>query len=174
MRFFTLNNTNEEWLKIFASLETLPIFQKFVFSITSYVLKKWPCNLQNKKQKTLLTLIYCSLRFFTLDNTNEEWPKIFSSLQRLPISQICVPNNLLGPKKNDLVTSKVFVRRPCRPLYNVLWGLSHSIKRWKMVQKLFSLWKTFVWNVSFYRLLRSQRIDLINGTNFFKKVCEHF
>ena len=50
------------------------------------------------------TVILCSLSFFMFDETRKRRPKVFSPVERLIcFSQLCVLNNLLGPRKRSFI-----------------------------------------------------------------------
>ena len=67
--------------------------------------------------------------------------KIFSSLESFLFFQNLCFQQPLRCYRNDLVTSTVIVKIPCGFLWIVPWGLSDSIKREKIGQKLFLSWK---------------------------------
>ena len=63
--------------ELFFSLEILPFFQKFVFSTTSWLLKKGSYTFHSICQNTLCTPINCPRRFVALDGARKKRPKSF-------------------------------------------------------------------------------------------------
>ena len=63
--------------KIFSSLESCLFLQKFMFSATCWVLKKWSFNFNLNCQVTLWTLIGCFRKFVMYYNTRRSRPKIY-------------------------------------------------------------------------------------------------
>ena len=97
MRFFTLDITRRK-SQNFYSLETLLFFRKFVFSTTSYVLRKWSYKFHSSCQKSWWTVTNWSLKFLTLDNTGNDWPKSLSLWKHLFFEIVCFYRPL-GSKK---------------------------------------------------------------------------
>ena len=91
-------------------------FQKFVFTTTCWVLKKWSCNFHRNCQKTLWTLINCPLRLATLDNARKNTPKCFIYWKCCVFFKIFCFQQPLRCYRNDLVTSAANVIKPCGPL----------------------------------------------------------
>ena len=75
--FCHVRKYEKKWAKFFSPLEMLPFFQNIVFSTTSQVLKKCSFKFHSNCQKSLWTLIKCTLILFMLDNTRQNRPKSF-------------------------------------------------------------------------------------------------
>ena len=106
------------------------LLQKNVFSTTSQVLKNLSYYFHSKCQKTLSTLINCSLRFFILDNTRKIGQTIFFTGKSAFFSKICFQQPLRC-YRNDIITSTVAVPIHVGPLEIVPWVLAHSKKTGK-------------------------------------------
>ena len=105
----------EKTVQNFFSLESLPFFQNFVFSTTSYVLQNWPCNFHSNCQNTLWTLINYPLRFVTLENARKNSPKLFFTGKFAFFFKILCFQQLHRCNRINHVTSTVIVKKLCWP-----------------------------------------------------------
>ena len=96
-------------------------------------------NLHSICQNTMWTLINCPLRSIALDILGENRPKPFPHWKVCLFFEKFCFQQLLWCYRIIPVTSTVVVKIPCGPSEIVPWGLSHSIIREKIEQKLFSL-----------------------------------
>ena len=108
----TLDNTRQKRSTSFFPMEKAFFRTKFVS--TSWVLKKKTYSLNNICHKTLWTVISCSLRFFTLDNTKKNGPKILSPRKQI-IIEMFVSIDLSGPIKH-LINCLIIVKISRAPL----------------------------------------------------------
>ena len=91
---FKFDNSRKKGHKLFFNGKFALFSQKF--SPTSEVLKNWSHSFHSNCQKTLWTLIKCSLKFLLREKTVNR----FFSEESLPCSsKIFIFNNLLGPKR---------------------------------------------------------------------------
>ena len=59
--------------------------------------KKWTHKFKSTCQNLFVTVLYCSLRFFTCDITRKDWPKTFV-IVKTPIFEMFVSIDRSGPK----------------------------------------------------------------------------
>ena len=77
LRIITLDIARQNRLKFFFTGIVAFFFQKFMFSATSWVLKKWYFNFNINCQVTLWTLINCCRTYVMFYNTRRSRPKSF-------------------------------------------------------------------------------------------------
>ena len=130
------------------------------------MLQKWFCNLHCIWQKTLWTLINCTLWFVTLDNARKNTPKAFIYWKICVFFKNFCFQHPLRCYKSDLLTSTAIVRIPCRPLEYVPCALTHSILRKNKGQIFLYTGKlaSFFENLCFPHPLRCYRSDLLTST----------
>ena len=149
-------NTRRKRPKSFLHWKYCLFLQKFIFSATSSVLKKWSYNFNINCQVTLWTLISCSLMFVMFYFTRRKRPKSFLHWKDCLFLQNFFFQQLLRSWRNGLITSTVNVRILFGPLQIVLRGLSNSIIGEKIGQKVFFTRKfAFFWKLFFQQSLRS-------------------
>ena len=124
-----------------------------------------------KREKTLWTVITCSLTFFMLEITRKIGPKNFLHWKGCPFFKTLCFQQFLTSQKNAVFYSSVNVTKACGPFQSVPWLLSHSVLRVKVGQIFCHRENGFFWNVCFYRILRSRRNDLNICTIFVKMSC---
>ena len=120
----------KKWATRFSSLQSLLFVQKFVFSTTRWLLKKWSYNFHSNCQINFLTLQKSSQKFVTLDNT-----RIIRSKSSLHwnfyrfLSKILYFLQLFRSWSNGLISCTKIVRRRCAPPQKAPWGFPYSILR---------------------------------------------
>ena len=87
------------------------IFQEFVISATSHVLKKWFYNFRRDCQNTLWTFTFCSLRFVTINNLRKKGLNCFP-LEGWPFFKKLCFQQTLGCYRKDLITCTIYAKRP--------------------------------------------------------------
>ena len=174
LRFVTLDNSRKFGQNLF-STGKFAFFSKTCVYNNLLVLQKWSCIFHTKCQNTLWTLVNCPLRFATLDNARKKTPKSFIYWKFCVFFKIFCFQQPLRCYRNGLVTSTVFVKKIRRPFWIVPWGLSHSILREKIGQKLFLAGKIalFFKNLSLQQPLRSWRKNPITPTAIVRIPCRH-
>ena len=90
--------------------------QKFMYSATSWVLKKWSFNFNINCQVTLRTLISCFRTFFMFYYTRRNRRNLFFTGKVAFFFKSLCFQQPIGSWRNDLLTSTLIVRLPCRPL----------------------------------------------------------
>ena len=90
---------NEKKLvKIFSSLENLPLFQNIVFSTTTLVLQNWYYTFHSKCQIDFWTLKKFDLRFSTPDRARKFGSKTFVTVKTAVFWKFCFYGHLRSQK----------------------------------------------------------------------------
>ena len=114
--FVMFCNTRRNRWKSFLHWKDCLFLQKFMFSTTSWVLKKWSFNFNINCQVTLSTLISCSIMFVKFCITRRNRRKsFFTGKIAFFFKKLCFQQPL-GSWRNFLITSTLNVKLPCRPL----------------------------------------------------------
>ena len=114
--FVMFYNTRKNGRKSFLHLNFCLILQKFIFSATSWVLKKWSYYFNIICQVTLWTPIRCSPTLVMFCNTRRNRQKSFLHWNGcLFFKNLCFQQPL-GSWRNGLITSTLIVKSPCGPL----------------------------------------------------------
>ena len=92
---------------------------------------KWSYLLDKKFEKTLWTVIICSLTFFMLEITRKFRPKTFLHWKGCPFFKTLCFQQFLTSQKNAVLFSSVNVTKACGPFQSFPWLLSHSVIREK-------------------------------------------
>ena len=121
--------------KVFSSLERLPCFSQHCVLNNLAGPKKRSFLFQSNFQKSLMTLITCSLMFVTLDDTRKR-AKNFFHCENSSFLKCSFSIGPLGPKER-ISSFAQNVNIPCVPIQYVPWLFSCSIKREKLSQNLF-------------------------------------
>ena len=99
-KFVMFYNTRRNRRKSFLQRKYCLILQNFMFSETSWVLKKWSYNFNINCQVTLWNLISCSLTFVMFYNTRRNRRKSFLHWKDcLFFQKFLFFSNLLGPEE---------------------------------------------------------------------------
>ena len=99
-KFVMFYNTRWNRRKSFLHRKYCLILQNFMFSETSWVLKKWSYNFNINCQVTLWNLISCSLTFVMFYNTRRNRRKSFLHWKDcLSFQKFLFFSNLLGPEE---------------------------------------------------------------------------
>ena len=112
LTFVMFYNTRRNWRNHFLHWKGCLFLQKFMFSATSWVLKKWSFNFNIKCQVTLWTLIGCFRKFVMYYNTRRSRPRFFHWKDCLFFKNLCFQQPL-GSWRNGLITSTLIVKLPC-------------------------------------------------------------
>ena len=116
------------------------LFQKVVFSTTSWVLKKCPHNDHSFCQNTSWTLTNCPMRFANFVNTRTKGPYFFPHWKDcLFFKKIVFSTTSQALKKSYNFHSQC--QKSCRHIKTVSGELWQLITRWKLSQKLLSQWE---------------------------------
>ena len=116
LTFVMFYNTRWNRRKSFLHRKYCLIFQNFMFSATSWVLKKLSYNFNINCQLTLWNLISGSLMFVKFCNTRRNRRKsFFTGKIAFFFENLCFQQPL-GSWRNDLLTSLIIVTLPCGPL----------------------------------------------------------
>ena len=129
-------NIDQKLLSLWKQL----LFRKVCFYQPLRFAKECSYHLHKNCQKTLWTVIYCSLSFVILDNMRKR-VKYFFSIGKVAFYQNFVFSTISQVLNKAPISSGVNFKTPCEPLSIVSWGLSHSMTRGKMGEKLLSSWK---------------------------------
>ena len=114
-KFVMYYNTRRSRPKSFHLIDCL-FLQKFMFSATSWVMKKFSYNFNINCQVTLWNLISCSLTFVMFYNTRRNRRKSFyTGRVAFFFKNLCFQQPL-GSWRNFLITSTLIVRLPCGTL----------------------------------------------------------
>ena len=116
LRIITLDDARQNRLKSLLHWNGCLILQKFMFSATSWVLKKWSYNFNINCQVTLWNLISCSLTFVMFYNTRGNRRKSFLHWKVCLFLQKFVFSKPFGSRRKGLITSTLIVKLPCGTL----------------------------------------------------------
>ena len=114
-KFVMYYNTRRSRPKSFHWKDCL-FLQKFVFTATSWVMKKWSYNFNIICQVTLWTPIRCSPTFVMFCNTRRNRQKSFLHWNGCLFYKNLCFQQPLGSWRYGLITSTLIVKSPCGPL----------------------------------------------------------
>ena len=95
LTFVMFDNARKNRPKSFLHWKGCLFFQNSLSSTTSNVLQKWSCNVHNKSQNTLRTVLIFALRIVIPDNARKNRPKASLLWAGCLFSKFCVFNNLI-------------------------------------------------------------------------------
>ena len=143
--FVMFCNTRRNRRKSILHWKCCLFLQKFMYSATSWVLKKWSFNFNINCQVTFWTPIRCSPTFIMFcDRGRNRRKSILHWKVAFFFKNLCIQQPL-GSWRNGLLTSTLIVRLPFGPLQVVVWRLSCSIIREEIGHNLF-----FTGEISFF------------------------